>query len=76
MHKPITTYPALFIGEFSRVIKLIGEGNLQSGKLADLIFGFFQLAQKVSIFNREFLLGGVVIVQGAVDLIQLRVALV
>lgn len=76
IHTPTTTHPALFISELSRVVKLIGKRKLEPGQLTDLVFGLFQLAQKVGVLYGEFLLGGVVVVEGSVDFIQLRVDLV
>lgn len=64
-------FAGFFVGETLGVLQLLGERDLDLAELRDLGFGILQLAEQVGVFDRQLLLGGIEVVQGAVGFIQL-----
>lgn len=67
----INTNPGLFVSEPLGVLQLCGKGHLDLGKLGYLRLSLLQLAEQVRVLDRQLLLGGIQVIEGAVGLISL-----
>lgn len=69
-------FASLLVGEPLGVLELCRERDLDLGELVYLGLGFLELAQEVAVLDRQLLLGGVEVVDGAGQLLDLALALV